>query len=116
MSTTKRKMPPANVKKKIYPAVLGRDLSLHRRFYGRDPKALVRQRNATGANRAADHARDLEAEVDRDRPRLIIDAIVATAITLIEVEGEGTVIKIAVPIGDWIGRIGVQHLLVFCKY
>lgn len=96
--------------------MLGRDLNLHRRFYGRDPKALVRQRNATGANRAADHARDREAEVDRDRPRLIIDVIVATAITLIEAEGGGTVIKIVVQIGDWIGRIEAQLLLVFCKY
>lgn len=116
MSTTKRKMAPASVKKRTLLLVLGRNQNLHHRFYDRDLKVLVRQRNATGVNHAADHDRGHEAEVDRDRPQLITDATVATAITLIEVEGEEIVIKIAVPIGEWIDRTEAQLLLVFCKY
>lgn len=98
------------------PLGLDRNRNLLRRFYGRDPRALVRQKNATGVSRAVDRARDHGAEVDRDRLPLIIDATVVTAITLVEAEGEGTVIKIVAPIEEWIDKIEVQLLQVFCEY
>jgi len=106
----------ASVRKRILPLGLDRNLNPLRRFYGRDPRVLVRQRNATGVSRAVDRARDHGAEVDRDRLRPIIDAIVVTAITSVEAEGGGTVIKIVVPIEEWIDKIEVQLLLVFCEY
>ncbi|KMQ96900.1 calcium homeostasis endoplasmic reticulum protein [Lasius niger] len=43
-------------------------------------------------------------------------ATVVTAITLIEAEGGETVIKIVAPIEEWIDRIEVQLLPVFCEY
>lgn len=106
----------ASVRKRILSLGLDKNLNLLRRFYGRDPRVLVRQRNATGVSRAVDHARDHGAEVDRDRLRPIIDAIVVTAITSVEAEGGGTVIKIVVPTEEWIDKIEVQLLLVFCEY
>lgn len=106
----------ASARKRILSPGLDRNPNLLRQFYGRDPRALVRQRNAIEVNRAVDRARDHGAEVDRDRLRLIIGATVVTAITLIEVEGGGTVIKIVAPREEWIDRIEVQLLLVFCEY
>lgn len=106
----------ASARKRILPPGLDRNPNPLRRFYGRDPRALVRQRNATGVNRAVDRVRDHGAEVDRDRLRLIIGATVVTAITLIEAEGGETVIKIVAPIEEWIDRIEVQLLPVFCEY
>lgn len=116
MNTTKRKMPLANERRKILPLALDRDLNRRHRYYDRDPRVLVRQRNAIEVSRAVDRVRDHGAEVDRDRLRLIIDATVATAIILVEAEGGETVIKIVAPTEEWIGRIEVQLLLVFCKY
>lgn len=106
----------ASVRKRILSPGLDRNLNPLRQFYGRDPRVLVRQRNATGVSRAADRVRDHAAEVDRDRLRLIIDAIVVTAITSVEAEEGGTVIKIVAPIEEWIDKIEVQLLLVFCEY
>lgn len=80
MNTTKRKMPLASGRRRILPLALDRGLNRRHRYYDRDPKALVRQRNATEASHAVDRVRDRGAEVDRDLPRLIIDATVATAI------------------------------------
>lgn len=106
----------ASARKRILPPELDRNPNLLRQFYDRDPKALVRQRNAIGVSRAVDRARDHEAEVDRDRLRLIIDATVVTAITLVEAEGGGTVIKIVALTEEWIDKIEVQLHPVFCEY
>lgn len=106
----------ASVKKRILPPGLEKNLNPLHRFYGRDPRALVRQRNATRVSRVVDRAHDHGAEVDRDHLRLIIDAIVVTAITLVEAEGGGIVIKIVAPIEEWIDKIEAQLLLVFCEY
>lgn len=116
MNTTKRKMPLVSGRRRILPLVLDRDLSRHHQYYDRDPRVLVRQRNAIEVSRAVDRVRDPGAEVDRDRPQPIIDATVATAIILVGAEGEETVTKIVAPTEEWIGRIEVQLLLVFCKY
>lgn len=106
----------ASARKRILSLGLDRNLNLLRRFCGRDPRALVRQRNATGVSRAVDRARDHGAEVDRDRLRLITDAIVVTAITLVEAEGGGIVIKIVAPIEEWTDKIEARLLPVFCEY
>lgn len=116
MNTTKRKMPLASGRRRILPLALDRDLNRRHRYYDQDPKVLVRQRNAIEVSRAVDRVRDRGAEVDRDRLRLITDATVATAIILIEAEEGETVTKIVVPTEEWIDRIEVQLLLVFCKY
>lgn len=97
------------------PPVLDKDPDLRRRFYGQDPRVLVRQRNDTGVSRAVGRVHVRGAEVDQDRPRLTIDVTLATAITTVEAGEEEIVIKIVVPIGDWIDRIEVQPHRVFCK-
>jgi len=109
-------MPLASERRRISLLALGRDRNHHRRYYGRDPRVLVRQRNAIEVSRAVDRARDRGAGVDRDRPRLITDVTVATAITLVEAGGGETVTRIVAPTEGWTGRIEVQLLPVFCKY
>lgn len=108
-------MPLASVRRRTLLLVLGKDPNLHRRSYDRDPRALVRQRNDIGASRAVGRARDHEVEVDRDRPQLITDVTVVTAITLVEVAEEETVIKIVVRIEGSTGRTEARLLPVFCK-
>lgn len=109
-------MPLVNERRRILPLVLDKDLNRRHRYYDRGPRVLAHQRNATKVSRAVDRVRDREAEVDRDRLLRIIDATVATVIILIEAEGEEIATKIVALTEEWIGRIEVQLLLVFCKY